>query len=214
MNSVIFIFLLSSACWANSSSLLSLCWSLLSFLYLAPLDFEDLPWSFSRVSLICFWISSSVGSTFWFKFFDLLSLLNLFARSLGWETSLLILFLLLFLDSSTWSSFFLIESKSMTSPVFFKPVNFWKFVWIFDESSGSFFSSSFSNSFWTGLEISVLDSISFDASSSTSNFSSDFSWSFSSIICFSSSSFFFWVLISSSLSLSDLSVWNSARRRP
>ena len=36
----------------------------------------------------------------------------------------LILFLLFFFDSSTFSSFFLIESKSITSPVFFKPDSF------------------------------------------------------------------------------------------
>ena len=156
MNSVILIVLLSFSCKASSSSVSIFLWSLLSFLYLTLFDLEDLPWSFSKVSLICFFISSAVGSTFWEAVVGcLVFLLNLLAKSFGLETSLLILFLLFFLDSSTLSftlsSFFLIESKSITSPVFFKPDSFRKFVWILDGSSG-FTLTSVEDSLVFGIE--------------------------------------------------------------
>ena len=63
-NSVTFKILLSAAAASNSASD---CWrwaSLFSLLYLAPFPLLDFPWSFSRVSLTCFWISASVSSSF------------------------------------------------------------------------------------------------------------------------------------------------------
>ena len=140
-------------------------------------------------------------------------LLNLLAKSFGLETSLLILFLLFFFDSSTFSSFFLIESKSITSPVFFRPESFWKFVSILEGSSAfTLTSSEDSLVLETGTETSlpVISLFSIGLSSLSAAFSAIFcDFSSSSLISsasFSSNSFLFLILISSSLSLSDLSV--------
>ena len=63
-NSVTFKILLSSACASNSASDCSRWASLLFLRYFAPFPLEDFPCNFSRVSLTCFWISASVGSSF------------------------------------------------------------------------------------------------------------------------------------------------------
>ena len=63
-NSVTFKILLSASCSASSFSDFSRWESLFSRRYFAPLDFVVFPWSFSKVSRICFWISSSEGSSF------------------------------------------------------------------------------------------------------------------------------------------------------
>ena len=63
-NSVTLIVLLPSSIALCSSSERWRCVSLLSLLYLAALDLEPLPCSLSSVSLIWFFTSSSVGSTF------------------------------------------------------------------------------------------------------------------------------------------------------
>ena len=56
--------MLSSSCASNSASDCSLLASRLFLRYLAPFPLEDFPCNFSRVSLTCFWISASVGSSF------------------------------------------------------------------------------------------------------------------------------------------------------
>ena len=63
-NSVTFKILLSAACCSISFSDCSVCKSLLDLRCFAPLPFLVLPCRRSNVSRTCFWISSSVGSTF------------------------------------------------------------------------------------------------------------------------------------------------------
>ena len=97
INSVTFNILLLASISANSSSDFCHAGLFYLFLYFAPLDLFDLPWSFSSVSRICFWTSSSEGSSFNgfscldFKFDDLFfivilldffSLMDLFVESL------------------------------------------------------------------------------------------------------------------------------------
>lgn len=82
-NSVTFRILLPSSCACNSASLRSRCVSLLSLRYLADFDLFPLPCKRSRVSLIWFLTSSSVGSTFWMiGFLPLLKLLLLLLLAL------------------------------------------------------------------------------------------------------------------------------------
>ena len=72
-NSVTLSSLLSASTWAASSSDFWRCESLFSRRYFAPFDLVVFPCNFSRVSRICFWISSSLGSSWvgWFGRFAL-----------------------------------------------------------------------------------------------------------------------------------------------
>ena len=124
INSVTLRTLLSASTWAISSSDFWRCWDLLSLRYLAPFDFVVLPWSFSRVSRICFWTSSSVGSSFFIGTIRFFGLLLPFKLLLDGFMSLLILLRFLFLASSTVFSFLLTSSKFIVCPVFFGPDNF------------------------------------------------------------------------------------------
>ena len=136
INSVTFKVFFSASFWAISSSDLSLWESLFSFLYFAP--FEDLPWSFSRVSRICFCTSSSLGSFETNLVFEVLLKFFLFCWE-GFTGSLeiLILFLLELVDcllefSLVFSNF----PKSILSPTVFKPLNFLYLVSMLELSFG------------------------------------------------------------------------------
>ena len=126
-NSVTFNILLSSSSAANSSSDFCLCWSLLSFLYLAALPLEDLPCNFSNVSLICCWTSSSLGSSLE-GLLNLSFCLDFELDTLFWKESSCfdIILLLLFLDLVFGVSgcFSFSSSKSIFSPVDFRPESF------------------------------------------------------------------------------------------
>ena len=219
INSVTFIDFLSILIFSKSSSLLFLWTSLFSFLYFDALDLEE-DWSFSRVSLICFWTTSSVGDAMSFD-----CLLNLSFFSELWllfkatSFAILLLFLFDFTDLSVFSSL----SRSIFSPVFFKPDNFSNFVCILWESRFSVFLSV------SGLAFSTL-SISFEMvfcffksrfiSPIFLNLGMDelevMTWffsfsicSFSNLILNSSFSFFFSSLKSCDSTLLDLSELNS-----
>ena len=113
-------------------------------MYLAPLPFELLPWSFSSVSLTCFWTSSALGSSlvevvFFGLKLDFWAVLwpgfwEVFALSLG----LLILLLFLFEFDEDGLSFFFSDlnfDKSIVSPVDLSPDNFLYLVVTVSDSS-------------------------------------------------------------------------------
>ena len=163
MNSVTLIVFFSASFWAMSSSNFNLWESLFSLRYLAP--FDDLPCNFSKVSLICFWTSSSLGSFETTLALEVLLKFFLFWL-VGFTGSLLILILFLFEPEDCllalgfgFSNF----PKSILSPTVFKPLNFLYLVSIFVLSLG--LSSELS---WTGF----FGSISFGKSSL--GFDSDF----------------------------------------
>ena len=123
-NSVTFRILLSFSWAAISSSDFNLCKSRLSFLYFAALPLTFFPWSFSKVSLICCWTSSSDGSslTIFLGLLLFLSDENLSLDiSLFWGTILLLL--LLAFDCDLSSDLFN-SSKFIFSPVAFIPDSF------------------------------------------------------------------------------------------
>ena len=233
INSVTLIVFFSASFKAKSSSDLSLWESLFSFLYLAPL--EDLPWSFSRVSRICFWTSSSVGSLLTtlvrvalLKFF--------FCWTFGFIGSFEILILFLFEPTPLclleigfcFSNF----PRSILSPTVFKPLSLVYLVSILElfELSSTFsstFSSIFSDCFsseidslcfgllklsrsifprWTGFFISALWI-------NEAFFFSFSSISFSILSLNSSFSFRFSSLKSWDSTLLDLSELNSLRNK-
>ena len=156
-NSVTFSNLLSASCKAWSSSVFWRWTSLFSLLYFAPLPFEDLPWSFSKVSRTCFCTSASLGSSFgvWAGFFRPPLLFWFPPRPLPFAGPLLILRrLLLFSLSVLVVSFFFFSGflnwvKSIFSPVILGPSNFLYWVTTFSESAG-FVSESLS-SFLAGV---------------------------------------------------------------
>ena len=124
INSVTFITFFSASVFSISSSVLFLWVSLFSFLYFDALDFEEVC-NFSRVSLICFWTSSSDGANGL-----ILPLLNfkfslLFVEASLTTTSFAILLLFFFVFWSALSdSFFLRLSKSIVWPVCLSPESF------------------------------------------------------------------------------------------
>ena len=226
MNSVTWITFLSASICSSSSNLF-LCVSLFSFLYLAALDFDDC--SFSNVSFICFWTSSSEGDTEVTLLLFLIS--DVFFELSFWPTTSLDILLRFLLDFelSSSDSGFLNFSRSIFSPVFFKPESFSYLVWIFD-----FFSSLFESSSSTDDWIFSLFTIrSFGLSSFfLSRFISptflnwwkedldvivpllDFSsFSCSNLILNSSFSFCFSSIKSCNSTLLDLSELNSARSK-
>ena len=162
-----------------------MCWSLLSFLYLAALPFELFPWSFSRVSLTCFWTSSALGSSladgedlallilaFWTGLWPGLNggLCPGFAVSLG-----LLILLLFFLEwIEAGDSFFfsvLNFDKSIVSPVDLRPDNFLYWV-VTVPGASSLTSSSGFLSLGAILGVSLVVSTDF-----STGFSADFSTS-------------------------------------
>ena len=191
--------------------------SLFSFLYLDALDFEE-DWSFSSVSLICFWTTSSAGPAISFTCF-----LNLSFFSVLWlllATISFAILLLLRLDLVILSSVFLILSRSIFSPVFFNPLNFSNLVFILCSSFSIFISSSFLVIGLIGFEICFsffksrfisptflnLGMEELDLITLCFSFSS---CSFSNLTLNSSFSFFFSSLKSCDSTLLDLSELNS-----
>ena len=136
-NSVTLRILLSASCNASTSSDFWRWESRFSRRYLAPFDLEVFPCSFSSVSRICFWISSSVGSSL-----ATAGRCCLLPRLLGLRfpgpVSFVIRFLrrlLLSLSAGFFGAGFLNFDKSILSPADFKPLNFLYWVSIFPEFS-------------------------------------------------------------------------------
>ena len=135
INSVTLIVLLSASWMASSSSDFWRCCDRLSLLYFAPFDLVDLPCNFSKVSLICFWTSSSLGSIlFTWGWRGLFGPFLLVLKDVGFVLAWLwvILFLFFFLASWTFFSFLFTSSRLIVSPVLFGPDNFWYLVLMFE----------------------------------------------------------------------------------
>ena len=222
INSVTLMTFFSDSICSKSSDLF-LWVSLFSFLYFAPLDF-DVPWSFSNVSLICFWTSSSEGAEVLMEDFLFLNWGFFVICSLLITSFAILLLFFLFLLSESPSLGLLNLFKSIFSPVFFNPESFSYFVWIFES-----FSVVLSTVFLSEIKLSsFLVEISFIGFKSISPtflnlWKEDFevivldwafcSCSFSNFILNSSFSLFFSSIRSWDSTLLDLSDLNSASKR-